>query len=47
MVSLAPYDRDLFGRAIGTVAKTFGLVALSDGKSVLDLIELRGKVSAG
>jgi hypothetical protein len=46
MVSLfAPYDRDLFGRAIGALAKSFGLVALSDGKSVLDLIELRGKSS--
>jgi hypothetical protein len=46
MVSLiAPYDRDLFGRVIGALAKSFGLVALSDGKSVLDLVELRGKVN--
>jgi hypothetical protein len=45
IVSLfAPYDRDLFGRAIGALGKTFGLVALSDGKSMLDLVELAGKV---
>ncbi|WP_338580548.1 hypothetical protein [Pseudomonas sp. MAG733B] len=44
LVSLfAPYDRDLFGRAIGALAKTFTLVALTDGKSVLDLVELAGK----
>lgn len=44
MVSLfAPYDRDLFGRAIGALAKTFTLVSLADGKSVLDIIEFAGK----
>lgn len=40
LVSLfAPYDRDLFGRAIGALAKTFTLVSLADGKSMLDLVE--------
>ena len=44
LVSLfAPYDRDLYGRAIGALAKTFTLVSLADGKSVLDLVELAGK----
>lgn len=44
MVSLfAPYDRDLYGRAIGALAKSFGLVALTDGKSMLDLIDLAAK----
>lgn len=44
LVSLiAPYDRDLFGRAIGALSKTFTLVSLADGKSVLDLVELAGK----
>lgn len=44
LVSLfAPYDRDLFARAAGALAKTFTLVSLADGKSVLDLIELAGK----
>ncbi|MBV7574621.1 hypothetical protein KW846_18105 [Pseudomonas sp. PDM32] len=47
LVSLfAPYDRDLFGRAIGALAKTFTLVSLTDGKSVLDLIELAGKAKS-
>lgn len=41
---IAPYDLDLHGRAITTLAKTFTLVSLTDGKSVLDLIELAGKV---
>jgi len=47
LVSLfAPYDRDLYGRAIGALAKTFTLVALADGKSVLDLVELAGKTKS-
>jgi hypothetical protein len=40
---LAPYDYDLYGRAINALAKTFTLVSLTDGKSVLDLVELAGK----
>jgi len=44
LVSLfAPYDHDLYGRAIGALAQTFTLVSLADGKSVLDLVELAGK----
>lgn len=44
MVSLfAPYERELFGRAIGALAKSFGLVALADGKSMLDLVDLAAK----
>lgn len=39
----APYDRDLYVRGLSALAKTFTLVALSDGKSVLDLIELASK----
>ncbi|MBD9586833.1 hypothetical protein IB254_07160 [Pseudomonas sp. PDM03] len=47
IVSLfTPYDRDVFARAIGALAKTFGLVALTDGKSVLDLVELTGKAKS-
>lgn len=47
MVSLlAPFDRDLYGRAFVALAKSFGLVALSDGKSVLDLVELAGKAKS-
>lgn len=37
------YDRDLFTRTIIALSKTFGLVSMSDGKSVLDLVELAGK----
>lgn len=45
IVSLfTPYDRDVFGRGIGALAKTFKLLALTDGKSVLDLVELASKV---
>lgn len=40
---MAPYDQELYGRAMGALAKTFTLVGLSDGKSVLDLVELVGK----
>lgn len=40
---IAPFDRDLYGRAIGALAKTFTLVSLTDGKSVLDLVELASK----
>ena len=44
LVSLfAPYERDLYGRAIGALTKTFTLVSLTDGKSVLDLVELARK----
>ena len=45
IVSLfTPYDRDVFARSIGALSKTFGLLALTDGKSVLDLVDLAGKV---
>ena len=39
----APYDRDLYARVIGALAKTFTLVALTDGKSVLDLVDTARK----
>lgn len=39
----APYDNDLLVRATNAIAKTFTLVAVSDGKSVLDLIDTRRK----
>lgn len=45
MVSLvAPYDVDVYSRAMGALGKTFLLAVMADGKSLLDLVELSGKV---
>lgn len=47
MVSLlAPVDRELFERALGAMRKNFDMAAVSDGKSILDLLELAGKTTS-
>lgn len=44
MVSLlSPVDHELFQRAMGALEKNFDMVAVSDGKSILDLLVLAGK----
>jgi hypothetical protein len=40
---VSPFDQELYAGTAGVLAKSFSLVSLTDGKSVLDLVEVASK----